>query len=314
MGNVRIRSISRRWAIAATLCSGAALAQWSLPQDRAVLAQPPESATATLDVVLIGDEDRRALTTREARRFSAVGRIWNDRHGYAAAVFLDRAADQKPVTASLLVEPIYAVTAAHFFYRSGALKRPLEEIRFGHGDFRTEDVQSYRIVDIEAGTTYPDRHSERDFAIVRLDRPASADLSVLALRRFDRESHPPPRLYLVAYHGDIEGGARPRISSVQLEEKSSRRLEHGARWYAQPEILIYGGNTEGGSSGAPLIGMGDDAALYLEALNLGYIRCTSWKDGHGFSPVCHFNYGIAITGHRAFYYAFRRLAARYGAP
>ena len=267
-----------------------------------------------LEVVLIGEEDRRVLTPTEVERFGGVGRVWNARHGYGVAVFRDTSVSQNPVTASLLGERLYAVTAAHFFYQSGELKSPLAEIRFGHGDFAAGRVQTYRVVDIEAGTIHPEQDPQRDFAILRLDRPAPAHLAVLELRPFRPRATLSPRLSLVAYHGDIDGGSAPRVSAVELEEKSERRLAHGAPWYNHPEIVIYGGRTEGGSSGAPLISVGDGLQLYLEALNLGYIRCSSWQDGHGFNPVCHFNYGIRVVGNRDFYFSYRRLSDRSGAP
>ena len=263
-----------------------------------------------VEVVLIGEEDRRTLTTAEAGRFNVIGRIWNERHGYAAAVFRDRDVRQNPVTASLLHEPSYAVTAAHFFYAEGEPKSPLEEIRFGHGDFRGQRVETYRIVDIEVGTTHPEHQSERDFAIVRLERPAPASMEVLRLPGPGQITKPPARLVLIGYHGDREDGLVPHFSIVDLKDKSKRRLVHGGSWYKAPEIILYGGHTEGGSSGAPLMSVGDDSEVYLQGLNLGFIRCASWYDGHGFNPRCHFNYGIAISGNRAFYRAFRILRER----
>ena len=54
----------------------------------------------------------------------------------------------------------------------------------------------------------------------------------------------------------------------------------------------------------------DDSGVYLEGVNLGFVRCASWQDGHGFNQRCHFNYGIAVSGNRAFYRAFRLLIER----
>lgn len=263
-----------------------------------------------VEVVLIGEEDRRPLTRQEAGRFTVIGRIWNERHGYAAAVFRDRDVRQNPVTASLLHEPIYVVTAAHFFYEEGKLKSPIEEIRFGYGNFLAQQVETYRIVDIQVGTTEPELHPERDFAIARLDRPASPDVEVLRVPEPGQVTKPPPRLLLIGYHGDMEGALVPHLSMIDLKDKSTRRLNHGGPWYEAPEIIIYGGHTEGGSSGAPLMSVTDDSGVFLQGVNLGFIRCASWRDGHGFNPRCHFNYGVAVSGNRAFYRAFRLLRER----
>ena len=271
-------------------------------------AQPTQANL--IKVVLIGEEDRRTLTPAEVRQFNGVGRIWNQRHGYAAAVFRNLAVNQNPVTASLLSEGVYVVTAAHFFYEEGKPKSPIDEIQFGHGDFRRQQVETYRIVDLEVGTTHPENHPESDFAIARLDRAAPPNLAVLQLRDLEPGAEPPVRLVLVGYHGDTADGLVPHISRVELKEKSQRRLNYGGSWYKAPEILIFGGHTEGGSSGAPLMSVANESSVYLEALNLGFIRCASWQDGHGFNPRCHFNYGVAVAGNRDFYRAFRRLRQR----
>ena len=130
-----------------------------------------------------------------------------------------------------------ALTAAHFFYAEGKQKGPLEDIRFGHGDFCRQQVDTYRIVDLEVGTTHPERYPERDFAIARLDRPAPARLEVLRLPVFERGAQPPTELGLVGYHGDLEDGLVRHFSIVERKDKSKRRLNDGGSWYKSPEII-----------------------------------------------------------------------------
>ena len=189
-------------------------------------------------------------------------------------------------------------------------KSSITEIRFGHGDFRSRQIETYRIVDLEVGTTHPEDHPERDFAIARLNRTVPDTLHALQLHDIEPESKPPVSLALVGYHGDRVGGLVPHVSMVQLKDKSQRRLKHGSAWYKAPEIIIFGGHTEGGSSGAPLMSISNDSSAHLEGMNLGFIRCESWRDGHGFNPRCHFNYGLAIRGNQRFYHALRRLRER----
>ncbi|MDH3692105.1 MAG: hypothetical protein OEU36_21930 [Gammaproteobacteria bacterium] len=83
-----------------------------------------------------------------------------------------------------------------------------------------------------------------------------------------------------------------------LKEKTTRRTTFP--WYREPEVLIFAGHTEGGSSGAPMVSGTGNSTNYVEALNEGFVRCASWQDGHPFNPKCHFNIGVAVTGNEAF--------------
>lgn len=218
---------------------------------------------------VFGQDDRRMMRRAERKKYSGVGLILSKSGRHGATAFVSRSRD-------------LVTTVAHVFLTGGGRQHDVSDYAFHieEASYNRGIFTAYEIDSLVLGTKSPAEHPERDWAILKLKKPVSADVEPFQVSRTAHIDHSGSILKLIAYHGDKPG----RISfksecgyyEIGLPKHNSR---HG-------KLFFHGCDMRPGASGGPMIA---HETGRLVGMQVGH---KDLPNGAHFAPYFAFNYGL----------------------